>query len=264
MNLCVDEPRSIVYLAHTFTMGDRIESSIDEYKRNIDNASKTLQIASINDVKKIIYVSSGGTVYGEALCLPIDEEHPTNPKSTYGRSKLFVEEYLKNECERLGIILIILRPGNIFGPGHTRKNQGIINVAIEKLLADDVIEIYGDGESVRDYLYVDDLVSALVKAIFSPHQGSGVFNVASEIGVSIRDVVGAVSGVLGVNTPKVLYRDSRKIDIRNNVLSAKRFRALFDWQTNFDLITGIRRTVDSRMQTEAVLSSRLDGEFSGP
>lgn len=170
----------------------------------------------------VMYLSSGGTVYGKPLRLPIDEDHPLNPISEYGLSKLLAERHLQMMSERHGFRLTILRCANVYGPRQSiHKRQGIVGVFLDLLLHNQPITIYGDGGVIRDYVYVDDV--GRVAADLADADG-GVFNVGTGVGTSIKEVLDLLIEISGLE-PIVRYEESRSFDIAESVLAIDRLRA---------------------------------------
>ena len=155
-------------------------------------------------VGKVVFLSSGGTVYGPPQEVPIVETHQTNPICSYGITKLAIEKYLDLFFQLHGIDYTVLRLSNPFGERQRiQSSQGAVAVFLGKALRKEKIEIWGDGFVVRDYLHVSDVVSAMIASI--DYQGSDrVFNIGSGSGVSLNEVVDGISQVLGRTIDKVL------------------------------------------------------------
>lgn len=191
-------------------------------------------------VRRIVYFSSGGTVYGPPLALPIPEEHPTNPISSYGIVKLAVEKYLQMHAALHGISPLILRPSNPYGPRQSLSGvQGIIAAFFGCCLKGEPIRIMGDGTIVRDYMYVTDLVRLAAKAGATSREG--VYNAGSGQGHSILQIVGAMSEVIGADMD-VEYLPARDFDVREVVLDIRRAQSEFDWTPRMSLDDGLAST----------------------
>lgn len=192
-------------------------------------------------VRKIVYLSSGGTVYGRAQYLPIDEGHPTDPLCAYGVSRLAVEKYLRLQNALYGMDYCILRASNIYGPGQRLEAaQGAVGVFMGRLLNGRPIELWGDGSVVRDYLYIDDLVRSLVAAA-EPHGDRHLFNVGSGVGHSLNDLLEALQEVIGL-APATNRHPGRNFDVPANVLDIRAAAAGLGWTPQIDLTTGLRMT----------------------
>ncbi len=192
-------------------------------------------------VRKIVYLSSGGTVYGCARYLPIDEDHPTDPLCAYGVSRLAVEKYLRLQNALYGMDYCILRASNIYGPGQRLEAaQGAVGVFMGRLLNGRPIDLWGDGSVVRDYLHVDDLVRALAAAA-EPHGDRHLFNVGSGVGHSLNELLEALQEVIGL-APATNRHPGRSFDVPANVLDIRAAAAYLGWTPRIDLTSGLRMT----------------------
>lgn len=192
-------------------------------------------------VKKVVYISSGGTVYGRPSRLPVAEDAPHEPECSYGITKLTIEKYLALYRQLHGLEYVVVRPSNPFG---SRQNphgiQGAIPIFLGKVASGEPIEIWGDGEVVRDYLYIDDLVNGICLAAFTgtPER---VFNIGSAEGVSLNRLVAIIRDVTGKEVP-VSYTLSRSFDVPAIYLDITRAQEQLGWKPVTPLREGIRRT----------------------
>jgi len=154
---------------------------------NIVGSLNLLEVCRKHDIKKIIFASTGGAIYGEQRHYPADESHPTEPRSPYGIAKLTVEKYLHYYQWTYGLPFVALRYGNIYGPRqNSRTEAGVIAIFIEKLLRHEPITVFGDGRQTRDYVCVDDVVDCNIAAL---NPGiNGVFNVGTGKETSINNL----------------------------------------------------------------------------
>ncbi|NTV49346.1 MAG: NAD-dependent epimerase/dehydratase family protein [Geobacteraceae bacterium] len=233
----------IDYVFH-FAGGANPKSSADDpifdIESNVIGSLKILESACKNKCRKVVYASSGGTVYGIPEKLPINEEHPTQPISAYGVSKLFVENYFKLYQYMYNLDYIILRIANPYGPRQNINNsQGAIAHFLNSIKNGHQIEIWGDGSVVRDYLYVEDLITLFPK-LLSNDVKNEIYNIGHGNGFSLNDVLHAISEVLDI-TPKVVYSESRKLDIPVNYLCVEKARRELKWCSTTDLVPGISR-----------------------
>lgn len=216
-----------------------------------------LEICRAEGTRKIVFASSGGTVYGIPQQVPIGENAATDPISAYGVNKLAVEKYLQLYRHLHGIDCAVLRVSNPFGPLQSPwRRQGLIANTIFKLLVGEPIEIWGDGSVVRDYVYIDDLVEAFVSAsLYSgPHN---VFNIGSGVGLSVKAVVEEVARVLGVGNIELTYKPSRPADVPINVLDITRAKAELSWSPLTPWSTAIGTTAEWMRSLPAV-KARLE------
>ena len=217
-----------------------------------------LELCRAAGVRKIVFVSSGGTVYGVTAAVPITETAATNPISAYGINKLMVEKYLQLYAHLGGPRAVTLRVANAYGPFQSPfRRQGLIAALIETVLAGRPVEIWGDGKVVRDFLYVGDLAEAMIAS--SLYDGpETVLNVGSGIGRSVLEVVGSVCDALGRPPAIVVRKPSRGADVPLNVLDITRIRATLGWTPWTDWADGLRQTAAwvTRAYPSAKLNSR--------
>jgi UDP-glucose 4-epimerase len=182
---------------------------------------------------KWVFASSGGTVYGEARTPTIDEDHPTNPMSSYGIAKLAIEKYFHLYGVLYGVDYVIARIANPFGLFQMpNTGQGLVATLLGRVRRGEAIEIWGDGENVRDYLYIADTVDALLRLAEKGSAG-GIYNVGSGTGTSINELITHIAEIVG-RTPLVKYSPARGIDVRRNVLDARRLIRDTGWRPRCD------------------------------
>lgn len=196
-------------------------------------------------VARVIFLSSGGTVYGIPRARPISEEHPTEPICSYGIGKLAVEKYLALFRRLHDLPYIVLRASNVYGPGKDPfGRQGAINVFLGNIVRGEPIRIWGDGRVVRDYIYIEDLLDLFLRCIDARiGDETPVFNAGSGEGHSLRDIIDRIHAVTGTD-PKVESTPGRMVDVPANVLDIGKSRGRFDWTPVVGLDEGIRRTWD--------------------
>jgi UDP-glucose 4-epimerase len=213
---------------------------IGDIRTNLVATVRMLQIMNKKQVNKIIYLSSGGTVYGTPGMLPIPETHPLRPTCSYGIVKVAIENYLYMFHKLIGLEYVVVRPSNAYGErqGH-HGVQGVIGTFLRKALRNEKIEIWGDGSVVRDYLYVGDLARLCTR--IGDNFVTTVVNSGSGIGYSIRDVVAVIESTVG-NKLNVLYKPAREFDIQQVVLDCSKAQKMFSWSPSVNLVEGIKRT----------------------
>jgi len=191
--------------------------------------------------KKVIFLSSGGTVYGVPEIIPITERHNSNPICSYGIIKKTIEEYLFMFGKIYGLNYNVFRLSNPYGE---RQNplaaQGAIPVFIHKTINDETITIWGDGEIVRDYIYIKDSTIVLAKSI-KKNVNEKIFNLSSGKGYSLNNIIEIVKKVSGKDV-KVEYKPGRNIDVPVNILDNTLVKKTFDWKPETSIEEGIRLT----------------------
>lgn len=191
--------------------------------------------------RKVVFISSGGTVYGRPASLPIGEESPTNPECSYGITKLAIEKYLALYLHLHGLDYTVVRPSNPYG---SRQNphgiQGAVSVFLGRIAEGKPIEIWGDGEVVSDYLYVDDLVDGICRAAFTP-SAERVFNMGSGDGLSLNQLVAVMRDVTRQEV-RVNYTPARSFDVPAIYLDVSRARQELSWIPTVPIEEGIEHT----------------------
>jgi UDP-glucose 4-epimerase len=212
---------------------------VADIEGNLVSAVRLLEQMRKHDVRRIVFLSSGGTVYGNPEALPVKEGHPLRPICSYGVIKVAIENYLFMYQALYGIEPVVLRPSNPVGPrqGHFGV-QGVVPTFLRRLLDGDPIEVWGDGSVVRDYLDITDLASLCLQAGAS--DAIGVFNAGSGIGTSISDVLSIMESVTG-RQADVRYQPARPFDVQGIVLDIELARQTFGWSPRVSLDESVRR-----------------------
>jgi UDP-glucose 4-epimerase len=188
----------------------------------------------------ITLLSSGGAVYGNPAVLPVPETHPLNPRTSYAVLKIAAEHYLSLYRQVFGVPGVVLRCGNVFGEGQPAgRSQGLVATVMAHLHAGTAVPVYGDGSAVRDYLYVDDLVS-VVMATTGRDDLPAVMNVGSGRGTSITELLRLMEEVTGM-VVHVDRRPARPGDVRNVVLDIARLRSVLPFDP-LPIREGLART----------------------
>ena len=214
---------------------------IFDVETNLLGTLRLLQSAVKEGVKRIVFVSSGGTVYGRPKTIPIPEDHGTDPTSSYGITKLAIEKYLKLYSALHGLEYVTLRLANPYGIGQrTDAQQGAIAVFLSRALRGEEISIWGDGSVIRDYIYVDDAIDAMVRAAIVDINGGCVLNIGAGVGYSLNEILSAIEKVTGCPT-KRKYVEGRTYDVPANVLDISAAALLMGWTPKISLDEGLRR-----------------------
>lgn len=231
----------VFHLVHTTTP----HSSNLDMAADLQNVSSSIALLDISrdlGVKRIVFVSSGGVLYGRVKQIPTPEDAPTEPITAHGISKLAIEKYLALYEHLYDLDYRVLRVGNPFGPFQVAtKNQGIIAALIPRALARESTEIWGDGSVVRDYLFVDDVVDALEAAAVD-RSDLRVFNIGSSRGRSLREIIAAIETQLGRKL-EIVWKPGRPIDVPVSVLSIDRARSVLGWTPKTPFEQGLEQTI---------------------
>jgi UDP-glucose 4-epimerase len=239
---------TVVHLASSTTPG----SSAMRPELEIDNLQLTLRLLSLLHQQPgthLVFFSSGGTVYGNPAALPVPEDAPLAPLSHHGAAKVAQEAF----CQVLRAqshAVTVLRPSNAYGPGQTLKSGfGLVRTMLEHARMGTALQVWGDGENVRDYVYIDDIVEATMRVIRCPDD-RGTYNLGSGLGISVNQIKTLVEQVVG--RPMIAsYQPARGVDVRSVVLDGRRVAAQFGWQPMVKLSDGIAITCRWLRQTAA-------------
>lgn len=211
---------------------------------NLVASVRLLELCGAAGIRKLVFISSGGTVYGVPRTLPIPETHPTDPISAYGIHKLMVEKYIGLHAHLNGLRSVVLRAANPFGPYQSpHRGQGVVAALMATRLAGKPVRIWGDGRVVRDFLYVGDLAAAMLDAAL--YEGpERVLNLGSGIGRSMLEVVEAIDATLGLGGGEIIFQPGRNADVPVNVLDTALIRREFGWEPRMKWEAGLRLTAD--------------------
>ena len=209
---------------------------------NILGTIGLLQACTRHGVRKVIYSSTGGALYGEGKQLPATEDHAVNPESPYGASKHTVEHYLFLWKVLHGLDYTVLRYPNVYGPRQNPHGEAGVNaIFIGLMLEGKRPRIFGDGNAVRDYLFVSDVVEANVRAL---EQASGeIMNLGTGIGTSVNDIVRELKVILDFREDAI-HEPARAGEIQRIYLDASRAKRILGWTPSVTFAEGLRRTVE--------------------
>jgi UDP-glucose 4-epimerase len=233
---------TVIHLASTSAPGTDRDISADA-KANVMTSLHLFDHCVAAGVKRLVFISSGGTVYGIPNHLPIPESEPTNPITPYGVAKLTIEKYLEVYSRLHGLDYRVLRISNLYGPYQTTaKKQGVIAAFLSEALSGEPLEIWGDGKVIRDYLWVEDAANAVLAAMC--YEGSDrVFNIGSGVGMSINEVIASIETILNIPL-KRNYRPGRPADVPVNILDCSLARFKLDWHADTTFAHGLETTAN--------------------
>ncbi len=230
------------HLIHTTVPGSSMQDPGYDVQSNVVSSVRWMSQLHLTSIRSLIYISSGGTVYGISQANPITEDHPTNPICSYGITKLSIEKYIFLYGRLYGVDCRVVRPSNVYGEGQKLNiNQGLVGVFADRILREEMIEVWGDGTAQRDYLYINDLISGLLK--LKEYQGpQRIFNISSGESHSIVEIVEMLGEIIG-KSPRLVFRSSRGFDVPMNVLSSKRLIEETGWKPRTAFREGVGRYV---------------------
>jgi len=231
----------IFHYISTTVPATAVKDPIYDVQTNVIGAVRLLQLAVASKAKRVIFPSSGGTVYGEPTSLPVHETHALNPMDPYGISKLAIEKYLNYFNRAYGLDYLILRYSNPYGERQSpHGQQGVIPVFLNRIKMGERPVIYGDGSIERDYVYVGDAAEATITAL-EKKTAHKIFNVGSGAGTSLNQLIELMSGVAGKKIEPV-YAGDTAIRVQKIVLDVSRMRDEIGWKPSTSLQEGIART----------------------
>jgi UDP-glucose 4-epimerase len=226
---------TIIWLAHL----DAGRSNANETASNLEAFEQFLSTIDPAVTRKFIFVSSGGSVYGNARSLPIGEEHPRYPISSYGRAKKELEDRLRAFGKDTDIRIAILRPGNIYGFERPERScKGVVNAFLRSIVDGSEFSLVHGGKTIRDFVHVDDVCDAIVAAIESEKE-EVVWNVATGIGTRTIDVLEKIIEISGERMPRVREIENYPTDVTSNVLSIDRICVESSWESKVELSAGL-------------------------
>ena len=214
-----------------------------DIQANVLFSSNLFEACVSHKVKKVVFLSSGGTVYGKESRCPLSENIPTNPISSYGVQKITIEKLLYLYYYMYGLDYRIIRLANPYGP-YQRPNGvlGAVTTFTYKAIRDEQITVYGDGSVVRDFIYIDDAIDAILNIVNGENKHR-VFNVGSGYGTSLKDILCAIENVLKCRL-NVEYKEGRAVDVPVNFLDISRYEKYYGKLNPISIEEGIMKTAN--------------------
>ncbi len=270
-----EKPDYVCHEAAQISVSFSVRDPLFDAQTNILGSLNLLQYCVNYQVRGIVFASSGGTIYGEPEHFPISEDYPFKPQSPYGISKAAIEYYLDFYQKNYHIPYVALRYGNVYGPRQDPYGEaGVIAIFIEKMLKGEIPTINGDGEYIRDYIYVEDVAQANLLALQNMVKLSEVvreiekakekeketetknktkpepepeielngFNLGTERGISVNEIFCLLKEIIKFPHP-AHYGPPRVGDLRKNILDCHLIKDVLGWQPQFDFSAGLEKTV---------------------
>jgi UDP-glucose 4-epimerase len=230
---------SIVWLAHI----DAGRFNEKEIEINLSAFNRFLSVLDLSVTKQIVFVSSGGSVYGHADTLPISEGDKREPLSTYGKTKRELEDRLIEFGRTTGLKTAILRPGNIYGfERPDRKSKGVTAAFLRSIVDGSPFTLIHGGRTIRDFIHVDDVSRAIVSAI-ETDRSEVVWNVGTGVGSSTIEVLELILRQTGKEMPELIERENFSSDVLANILDVGRIKKEANWAAEIGLAEGIERAL---------------------
>ena len=236
-----EKPEVINHHAAQMNVRKSIENPMYDAQVNVLGLLNVLSCAAKTKVKRFIFISSGGAIYGDAPTIPTHEETIPRPLSPYGLAKHTGERYVQLAAQEHGFTYIILRYGNVYGPRQNPQGEaGVIAIFIESMLNKRKTIVFGDGKQTRDYVYVADVVAANSRALTL--ETSGVFNLGTETEASVLEVHNIVQEILSI-TEKPEFAEKRAGEVFRGALNCRAAESALSWTAAIPLKQGIEKTV---------------------
>lgn len=241
INEALDGIDAVLHLISTTLPKSSNDDPIYDVQSNVVATLQLLDAMVARGIRKLVFISSGGTVYGNPLYLPLDEKHPTEPLVSYGVTKLTVEKYLQIYDRIHGIRCVSLRVSNPYGERQRVETaQGAVGVFIHRAVRNLPLDIWGDGSVTRDYIHVSDVADAFVRALeYSGDQR--VLNISSGVGVSLNELIAIIEQHMNLKLD-VRYSAPRAFDVPVSVLSNEMARKELGWAPKVSMAGGIARS----------------------
>jgi len=230
---------SIIHLAALVSVVEAAEKPLEALQINVYGTHNVLEAARKHDLERVVYASSAA-VYGDPKYLPIDEDHPLNPKNIYGATKLGGEALVNAYHENYGLSTISLRYFNVYGPRmKPGPYAGVILKFIERIKQGKPPIIYGDGTQTRDFIYVEDVARANQAALET--RATGPYNIGTGIETSINQLAKTIAELMGRPDLKPIYTQPRPGDIKRSVAKIEKAGKRLGWKPLVSLYDGIKR-----------------------
>ena len=237
-----ERPNVVMHLAAQMDVRKSVEDPMFDAQVNILGTLNVLQQAVKHGVRKVVFSSSGGAIYGEQEMYPAPESHVTKPLSPYGLSKLCGEQYLSYYQRSSGLQVVSLRYANVYGPRQDPEGEaGVVAIFIQKMLNNEQAVINGNGRQTRDFVFVEDVVEANL-AVMGP-ETQGTYNVGTGAETSINDLFRILVQHTG-STCKEVHGPAKKGEQARSVIDNTRLRHELSWEPKGELSEGLKKTVE--------------------
>ena len=232
-------PDAVIHCAAQVSVMNSQLDPVFDAKNNILSGLNLLKISIESNVNQILYLGTGGALYGEPEYLPCDESHPIRPISPYGLSKWTLEKYIDLIVPDT-ILKKVLRLGNVYGPRQDHKGaSGVVAIFLSKMLLGEKVEIYGDGNQIRDFVFISDILDAIELSLKS--DVSFTANIGSAIGVSVNEILEILSKeTLYKNKP--VFQTKSSGDIDRIILSNNKAKSDLNWSPKISMEEGLKKT----------------------
>ena len=235
-----ERPEVLVHLAAQMDVRRSVADPAFDAQVNLVGFLNLMEAGRANGLRRVVFSSTGGAIYGEQERFPCDEEHPLRPVSPYGVAKLATEKYLFFYRAQFGIDYVALRYANVYGPRQDPHGEaGVVAIFCGRMLEGRAATIYGDGGQTRDYVFVDDVVRANLAALESA--AAGAFNIGTGVETSVKQLHETLARIAGVSRAPE-FAPARPGEQRRSVILPERAARELGWRPQVDLASGLART----------------------
>ena len=236
-----EKPEIVFHFAAQIDVRKSVKDPIQDAEVNILGSLNLLQNCQKAGVKKFIFASSGGAIYGDTDVIPTPETHTENPESPYGICKLTIEKYLHFYKETFGLNYTALRFANIYGPRQNSKGEaGVIAVFCDKMLKNQEVVINGDGEQTRDFVFVDDVINAALLSM--EQEKSDMYNIGAGEETNINDIFRKIKELTGSNCEEA-HAPTKAGEQKRSCLDNSRAKQGLNWESKYNLERGLEKTI---------------------
>ncbi len=237
-----EKPDAVIHHAAQISVRDSVKDPLHDMDINIRGSLQLLEHCKDYPVKKIIFSSTGGALYGEQDYFPADENHPMRPLSPYAIAKLSVEKYLFFYYTTHRLPYTALRYANVYGPRQDPFGEaGVVAIFSQRMLKGDSPVINGDGNQTRDFVYVGDVARANLLAL--QHEVTGEINIGTGVETTINTIFHEIRSLVASATPEV-HGPAMPGEQLRSVISCQKARAVLGWEPTIPLTEGLRHTVE--------------------
>jgi len=242
-----EKPEIVFHFAAQIDIRKSVKDPIEDAKINILGSLNLLENCREFGVKKFIFASTGGAIYGDTNIIPTPENHLENPESPYGICKLTIEKYLNFYKKTYGLNSAVLRLANIYGPRQNSKGEaGVIAIFCDKMLKNEQVTINGDGEQTRDFIFIDDVVNAALLATFrgpSSADSVPIYNIGTGKETNIDEVFRKIKEFTNSNCQEI-HGPAKPGEQKRSCLDYSKAKRELNWQPSYDLDNGLEKTVN--------------------
>ncbi|MFP4499074.1 MAG: NAD-dependent epimerase/dehydratase family protein [Vulcanimicrobiota bacterium] len=232
----------IAHLAAQIDVRKSVADPVFDAQTNILDGIRLLQLCVKYGVKKIIYSSTGGAIYGEPEYIPADENHPVRPQAPYGVSKFGLEKYIEYFSDMYNLDYTVLRYANVYGPRQDPHGEaGVVAIFSGKLLRNEDCLIFGDGNQTRDFVFIEDVARANLSAL---EKGNGkTVNIGTGVETSVNQLYGMMAEITHSNK-KPVYKQARPGEVQRIALTSEKAKEILGWEPRVDIKTGLMKTIN--------------------